>query len=290
MKYSIFGFNQTELLNNDISVEEALILERLVWLSGIYPEKIIDGKGYKWISYSRLKSEIPIICTSDNKIKRYMASLESKKLIERVYIKGNNMTKVYFYFTDKIKILTGQIDAVTKDTGNRPELTGQVTGQNCTVGNRPELADESSGNIKTRIEPTGICAAHSVSNELTNNTIIDNELTHKQIIDIFDKSYTKLYNDKIQWTINNKPTRELSSVKDLLTIMKDEAIREKINLFYRYCEENPNDKFYKFLPSFVLSQINKLPKGKNTITKANMQESMNKMSEWTEKLKRGEKL
>jgi len=290
MKYSIFGFNQTELLNNGISVEEALILERLVWLSGIYPEKIIDGKGYKWISYSRLKSEIPIICTSDNKIKRYMASLESKKLIERVYIKGNNMTKVYFYFTDKIKLLTGQIDAVTKDTGNRPELTGQVTGQNCTVGNRPELADESSGNIKTRIEPTGICAAHSVSNELTNNTIIDNELTHKQIIDIFDKSYTKLYNDKIQWTINNKPTRELSSVKDLLTIMKDESIQEKINLFYRYCEENPNDKFYKFLPSFVLSQINKLPKGKNTITKANMQESMNKMSEWTEKLKRGEKL
>jgi hypothetical protein len=290
MKYSIFGFNQTELLNNGISVEEALILERLVWLSGIYPEKIIDGKGYKWISYSRLRSEIPIICTSDNKIKRYMASLESKNLIERVYIKGNNMTKVYFYFTDKVKLLTGQIDAVTKNTGNRPELTGQVTGQNCTVGNRPELADESSGNIKTRIEPTGICAAHSVSNELTNNTIIDNELTHKQIIDIFDKLYTKLYNDKIQWTINNKPTRELSSVKDLLTIMKDESIREKINLFYRYCEENPNDKFYKFIPSFVLYQINKLPKGKNTITKANMQESMNKMSEWTEKLKRGETL
>jgi hypothetical protein len=133
--------------------------------------------------------------------------------------------------------------------------------------------EKDKNNIKT-------CAPH----------FTDTELTHKQIIDIFDKSYTKLYNDKIQWTINNKSTRELSSVKDLLTIMKDEAIREKINLFYRYCEENPNDKFYKFLPSFVLSQINKLPKGKNTITKANMQESMNKMSEWTERLKRGEKI
>jgi predicted phage replisome organizer len=133
--------------------------------------------------------------------------------------------------------------------------------------------EKDKNNIKT-------CAPH----------FTDTELTHKQIIDIFDKSYTKLYNDKIQWTINNKSTRELSSVKDLLTIMKDEAIREKINLFYQYCEENPNDKFYKFLPSFVLSQINKLPKGKNTITKANMQESMNKMSEWTERLKRGEKI
>jgi len=224
-----------------------------------------------------------------------MASLESKKLIERVYIKGNNMTKVYFYFTDKIKLLTGQIDAVTKDTGNRPELTGQVTGQNCTVGNRPELADESTGNIKSGIETTGICATHSVSKELTNNTIIDNEnISHKSerslLIDMFDSFYTKLYNDKIQWTINKRPTRELKAISDLLTIMKDKAIQEKINLFYRYCEENPNDKFYKFLPSFVLSQINKLPKGKNTFTKAYVEESMNKMSEWTERLKRGEKL
>jgi len=155
MKYTIFGLQQEKLIENDLSIEDALIIERMIWLSGVFTEIIIDGKSYKWISYSKIKGEVPIVAKNDSKLKRIMHGLESKKIIERYYKKANNQTKVYFHFTEKIKELTGQKSTVTS---NRPEMTGQVTGQNCSDTNRPEMTDETSGIYTSGIDTSGIGA------------------------------------------------------------------------------------------------------------------------------------
>ncbi len=140
MKYTIFNFQQQQLINNDLNLEDALLLERLIFLSGIHQEQIINGIGYKWVAYSRIKKEIPIIATSDSKIKRMMSKLESKNLIKREYRRCNNTTKVLFHFTENVYKLCEYEEAA-----NRPEVTGELTGHICTPTNRPEVTGDTSG-------------------------------------------------------------------------------------------------------------------------------------------------
>lgn len=152
MKYTIFGLQQQALIENDLSLEDALIIERLIWLSGIYSEEIIDNKSYKWIAYSKIKEEVPIVAKNDIKIRRIMQKLESKKIIERIYKKANNKTKVYFHFTNKIKILTDQKSTVIT---NQTNLTGQLTDQKCSPANRSKMIDESSSLESSSLNTSG---------------------------------------------------------------------------------------------------------------------------------------
>ena len=141
MKYTIFGLQQEELINQELNLEDALIIERMIWLTGVYPEKQIDGKSYKWIAYSKLKEEVPIAAKNDIKLRRIMKKIEDKKIIERVYIKANNRTKVYFHFTEKLLLLTEQ----NSSRANRSNLSSQLTDQICPSANRSKVIDESSG-------------------------------------------------------------------------------------------------------------------------------------------------
>jgi hypothetical protein len=134
MKYTIFGLQQEELIKNKLSLDEALVIERLIWLSGIYEEQWISGEPFKWISYSKIKDEIPIVASSDAKLKRIMSKLESLGIISRAFKRANNKTKVFFRFGEKIKTLTGQNQTVT---ANRSEMTG--------MANRSEMTGDSSG-------------------------------------------------------------------------------------------------------------------------------------------------
>ena len=158
MKYTIFCFQQQALIDEGLNLEDALILERIIHFSGLFDSKIIDNESYKWIAYSQFKEEIPIIATSDSKIKRFMSKLEKKNIIVRKYVKKNNTTKVYFKFTEKIKTLTetNYTNNRSKVTDyNRPKTTDSLTGQNCSDANRPKVTGEPSGIEPSGIEPSG---------------------------------------------------------------------------------------------------------------------------------------
>jgi hypothetical protein len=151
MKYTIFGFQQLRLIDEGLDFKEALLLERLNFFAG-YMEKreIVDGKQYSWIAYSKIQEEIPMALSgSTDKLTRYLLSLEKKGFIKRMYKKGNNITKVFFYIVpDRFELLCKPLEVTTQecvDTGNTAKMLCLVTPQNCESGNTAKLRNESSG-------------------------------------------------------------------------------------------------------------------------------------------------
>lgn len=98
MKYSILGFNQSEVMklsttivgsNGEekqvsLDVDDLLILSVIAELSELSNTKIfvIDNKRYCFISYNTILNELPILKIGKKQLSRKLAKLEALNLIE----------------------------------------------------------------------------------------------------------------------------------------------------------------------------------------------------------------
>lgn len=171
MKHTILGLQQNVLIEYGMTLEDALILERMIYLSHIFPITEIDGKFSNWINYDVLKNEIPIVANPgkkrSDKVTRSIAKMEKIGLFTRIYKKSYNKTRVYFVWNnDKMKkLLTTQNCVVSKK--------GKVITQNCGPGNNADLRCNTSG-----IESSGI---------FPDNPFIDKKALHNEIKQFFKK-------------------------------------------------------------------------------------------------------
>ena len=72
MKHSVLGFQQTKLIENGLSVEDAFVLRVIkdMYSSATMEFKDFDGIKYMWINYSYLLDQIPIIGSKRNLMRK----------------------------------------------------------------------------------------------------------------------------------------------------------------------------------------------------------------------------
>lgn len=82
MKYTIHGYSQEKLIENDIDLSTSLILRVIADMytsnSNSLEYKIIDNDKYMWCTYGYLVKQIPIIGT-DKTLKRKIETLVEKR-------------------------------------------------------------------------------------------------------------------------------------------------------------------------------------------------------------------
>ena len=124
MKYTVLGFQQQKLIENDLTVEDALLLRTItdMYSSDRMDSIIKDEKRYIWINQTYLLEQIPIL-GSISKLKRMLNKLCDDGLLENVLITNKKGTAGRFYYikyTEKLDNLEDYDIKVQNDT--RPNV------------------------------------------------------------------------------------------------------------------------------------------------------------------------
>ena len=109
MKYTILGFQQTKLIENNLTIEDAFILRVIkdMFSSATMEFKEFEGTNYMWVNYTYLLSQIPIVGSKRN-LKRRIEIYGKELLILRVLKNVRNGVKGSFAYiapTEKLDLL-----------------------------------------------------------------------------------------------------------------------------------------------------------------------------------------
>lgn len=106
MKHSVLGFQQTKLIENGLSIEDAFVLRVIkdMYSSATMEFKDFDGIKYMWINYTYLLEQIPIIGSKRNlmrKIELYGKEYLLLRTLEKV---RNGKKGNYSYISPTAKL------------------------------------------------------------------------------------------------------------------------------------------------------------------------------------------
>lgn len=125
MKYTIHGYSQEKLIENDIDLSTSLILRVIADMytsnSNSLEYKIIDNDKYMWCTYGYLVKQIPIIGT-DKTLKRKIETLVEKKILKKIVLPERNGIKGnYLYITlgENYSLLMEYTPQDKKDLGTK---------------------------------------------------------------------------------------------------------------------------------------------------------------------------
>ena len=125
MKYTINGYSQEKLIENDIDLSTSLILRVIADMytsnSNSLEYKIIDNDKYMWCTYRYLVKQIPIIGT-DKTLKRKIETLVEKKILKKIVLPERNGVKGnYLYITlgENYSLLMEYTPQDKKDLGTK---------------------------------------------------------------------------------------------------------------------------------------------------------------------------
>lgn len=106
MKYTILGFQQQKLLDNNLDVMDALILSAIkdMYSSNSMEYEIIDNNRYMWVNFNYFLNEVPLIGSRSNLLRRIKKYSESGFLLKQIkHIKDNKKgTYAYIYPTKEL--------------------------------------------------------------------------------------------------------------------------------------------------------------------------------------------
>lgn len=99
MKYTILGFQQQKLIDNNLNVEDAFILRTIkdMYGSASMEFKNINGTKYMWINYTYLLEQIPIVGSKRN-LMRKIEKYGKQSLILRVLKNERNGVRGNFSY------------------------------------------------------------------------------------------------------------------------------------------------------------------------------------------------
>jgi len=93
------------------------------------------------------------------------------------------------------------------------------------------------------------------------NNITQSE-EYRKMIDGFTQSYKTIYNKEFVW---KNQTKEFKAIKDIIKLIIDNPeINNSLKEYFKYCKDNPNDKYYQFTPVKFFTNINNLPLNKKS--------------------------
>lgn len=183
MRYSIFEFNQEKLLEYNLDVADALILNWFAnfFIGGMEKRIFQDGnvnKIYGWIKISKIMEDLPVLGISTEKgIRRRLDHFVESGIMERKTIQSQNGKKSFYKTTEVYESLVNT-KAVKKNQNKEAEKTKELddSSENNTEisqGNCSSYAEnENSQGTKTTYaeiktgqkSPQGNCSSYAERN------------------------------------------------------------------------------------------------------------------------------
>lgn len=164
MKYTIFGFNQEQVLNlrdehQSIDERDLMILR---WIMDFYfgdmEKRIIDGVEYGWVNASYVCDELPIMHLNPEAVRRRLKKLVKFGLLYHQKVKNSEVgTRAYYRPTE-------QAVALQSDTGTTSKCYGGTTSK-CDPVPLQSSNKDSSISDPTIINPSIKCDKPSQKRE-----------------------------------------------------------------------------------------------------------------------------
>ena len=114
MKFTICGYNQTVLLEHNLTLDDVFILKVISSIYFSQSEKIssmiFENCKYIWLSYKYIHKEIPIIGTERTLINRINSLVEKGFLKKIVKNRKDGKTGKFLYFSlgENYSLITGE--------------------------------------------------------------------------------------------------------------------------------------------------------------------------------------
>lgn len=198
MKYTILGFQQQKLIDNNLSVEDAFVLRTIkdMYGSASMEFKNIGDTKYMWINYSYLLEQIPIVGTKRNlmrKIEKYGNDLLLLRVLEneRKGVKGNYS---YIVITKKLDSLE-DYDLMTESHKGYDEIAQGLCQNSIRVMSK-------SHNKDTSIKDTSIIDNNNIlssNNDYVCNTD-NNYINEKEIFDYWNSKLGTIHSQERSFT------------------------------------------------------------------------------------------
>ena len=252
MKYTVLGFQQQKLIDNELTIEDALILRVIkdMYSSNRMDSIIKDNKRYIWINHKYLLEQIPII-GSLSKLKRSLKKLSEKDLLETVLInskKGVAGKFSYIKHTSKLDTLEdydtkGQNERIKGQNDTRLSQNERIKGQNDTRANVIMTQDQRSKwpNKDSSIKDYSIKysknkeeqeknAREDVPTKLNNDTKEVNDF--KKVCKCYESNFNSLISSAVAEKINYWLDEVGMEVEAIMLAIKETALNNVHNFKY----------------------------------------------------------
>lgn len=226
MKYTIYGYSQEKLNNQNIDLESALILRVIADLytsnSKKIEYKIMENDKYMWCTYGYIHEQIPIIGAERTMIRK-IDSLIEKGILKKMVLKEKNGKKGNYLFItlgENYSDLTEySTDKETEDVDRGTDKMSSSLMTKCQEG-----TDKMSLPLMTK--------CHNKDSSITNSSIKDS-LEREKEADPFSQSGTYyqeirmlLASYKINYEKIARLGKPISRIKEVLRIAKENGKSE----------------------------------------------------------------
>lgn len=146
MKYTILGFQQQKLIDNNLDIKDAVILRNILdRYSSMKMESItVNDERYIWVNWDSFMQDIPLVInnrkTLEARIKKYSDELFILREIKHKK-DGRGGTFVYVKPTEKLDEIT-EYEAPLKNEGYHPSKNRDTTPQK--IGNKDSSISDNS--------------------------------------------------------------------------------------------------------------------------------------------------
>ena len=78
MRYAILGFNQKLAIENNLSINDLLLLQYIMYANGnpTMTHIVDDEISYVWLSHTKIQEDLPILNISEGTLKNKLSSLK----------------------------------------------------------------------------------------------------------------------------------------------------------------------------------------------------------------------
>ena len=157
MKFTIFGFNQEQILKYNLSCEEIIILKIIADIYFSTSEKItsvlLENTKYIWLTYKYIQQQIPIIGTERTLVNKISSLIEKgflKKIVQHSK-NGRGGNFLYFALGENYKFLVGYENSYTNQMKNFHEDDEKISSEQVkNFHNKDNIYNNQDNNIKNK--------------------------------------------------------------------------------------------------------------------------------------------
>lgn len=256
MKYTILGFQQKKLIENNLTVEDAFILRTIkdMYASASMEFKTIENEKYMWINYSYLLEQIPIVGEKRNLMRR-IEKYGSELLIVRKIEFQRNKTKGKFSYikpTEKLDSLE-DFDLMSESHKGYVKIAQGLCENDIRVMSESHIKD-------TSIKDTSITDNKPIKKE-TNFDIMIKEFTDNEELKVilYDfikmrKAIKKVLTDRALKGILNK-LKKLTMNEDLQIQIVEQSIIKSWSDVFEIKEESFKNKTFDVKPKNKIASL-----------------------------------
>lgn len=122
MKYTILGFNQKLIMEADLTLNDILLLDYIIYANGEPKMKHIvqDEISYVWLNHEKIKEDLPILRYTEGTLRNKLSELKQKGLINSITLanKTTKGTMTYYTVTEKTMSFINDISCNCEVTSN----------------------------------------------------------------------------------------------------------------------------------------------------------------------------